>query len=200
VRRLVLILFLAACSGDTRTIDLAFGAGTRSGLRCQDESGAFLIARAIDPGRILRFSVLVDFIDIGGVPMCRPGDIIDFCQTRDCAPLPDRACFDVEPRTIPLGANALEVVAEMLRTLDGQLVTGDAPQTPVIIRAVATAQSCAEVPGITALDPGELIGCAWSCPVQLDSIEGDVVLDLPALSDRCSTSVTLCATAGVFNP
>ena len=198
MRRLILLL-LIGCSGENKVIDLTFGGGTRSGLRCQDETGAFLIARAIDPGRILRFSVLVDFIDIGGDPMCRPGDILEFCQTRDCAPLPvpERTCIDVDPRSIPLGANVLEVAAEMLRTLDGTLITSDAPKSPVIIRAVATAQSCAEVPGITALDPLELIGCAWSCPVQLHTVEGEVVLDLPAFGDRCAASVAFCATGNL---
>jgi hypothetical protein len=199
VRRVFLALLVAGCSGESKVIDLTFGGGTRSGLRCTDDTGNFLIARAIDPGRILRFSVLVDFIGIGGVPMCRPGDILEFCQTRDCAPLPvpERLCIDLEARSIPLGGNVIDVATEMLRTLDGHLITADAPRTPVIIRAVATAQRCADVPGVTALDPDQLIGCAWSCPAQLDAVEGEVVLDLPAFGDRCAASVVFCATGNL---
>jgi hypothetical protein len=193
----LLALLAAASCSETRTIDLSFGAGDRTplGFRCQDASGTFLALRALEPGRVVRFSLVVEFVGLDGVPSCRAGDIVDFCLEHGCEVLPGgRVCTPVPERQLGLGENVVAVIGEMLRGLDGILVTADAPHGPVIVRAIATTQDCSALAGITALDPLQLVGCALSCPVQLESVEGEVSLDLPTLSEQCADAVLFCAT------
>jgi hypothetical protein len=192
------LAFAAGCS-DRRTVVIGFGEGPRTpiGFRCRDDQGRYLITRAVSE-RHLRFSLLVDFVGLGGgVPGCRAGDIAGFCESHTCEPLavPARVCI---PFDVPIdGENPLALIGTLLFGLEGNLVTGDAPHEPVIVRAVATAQPCEDVPGATALDPERIIGCAVSCPVQLTGVEGEVLLDLPTLSESCGGGVLACAT-GAF--
>jgi hypothetical protein len=200
-RAAIAIALLAGCS-ETRTVEIGFGAGERTpiGFRCRDEQGRFIIQRAVE-NRTLRFSLLVDFVGLGGVPSCRASDIALFCEEHGCAPLstPGRVCIPFE-RQLAGADNPIIVIGELLRGLDGQLVTDDAPDEPVLIRAIATAQTCEEVAGVTALDPERLVGCALSCPVQLDGVEGEVTLELPTLSDTCAPGVVVCASASLGRP
>jgi hypothetical protein len=186
-------LLLVACE-ETRTVELGFGAGARTpiGFRCRDDEGRFIVTRAIRE-RKLRFSLLVEFVSLqGGLPSCRAGDIAAFCEDHSCTALstPARTCLDFE-KDLTGTENAIQIIGETLRTLEGP-VASDAPHEPVIVRAVATAQyPCSAV---IAYDPAQLIGCALSCPVQLGGVEGEVLLDLPTLSDTCATGVVACAT------
>ncbi len=198
----LLVFLLVACS-ERRVVNLAFGAGNTLGVgfRCKDDLGHFLVLRALDRERNLRFSLLVDFIGLGGLPTCRTADIANFCQSHACAPLADpaRLCIDLEVSLAGDQETAVQALAALLKSLDGRVVTDDAPHAPVIIRAVASAQPCSELPGGTTPDPLQLVGCATSCPVQLESVEGDILLDLPTLSDQCAASVVACAT-GTLSP
>lgn len=193
-----LLFVLAACK-EQKTVVIGFGGGTRTpvAFRCKDDQGRFIITRAVRD-RTLRFSLLIDFVELSGVPSCRVGDIAEFCASGGCTPLavPERVCVPLE-RAISSTENAVQTMGDILRELDGPLITDDAPHQPVIIRAVATAQTCDEVAGVTAVDPAKLIGCAVSCPVQLGGVSGEVLLDLPTLSDTCATGVVACAT-GAF--
>ena len=193
-RALLVCLLLAACK-ETKTVKIGFGAGERTpiGFRCRDDLGKFLVVRAIDATRTLRFAVVIDFIGLGGLPTCRPSDIVAFCETHSCVPLadPPRVCFDLEGQ-VSLTDNAVQLTGQLLRSLEGTPIADDAPHDPVIIRAVATAQSCAEL-ATAPVDSNQLVGCALSCPVQLGGVEGDVILDLPTLSDQCAASVVACA-------
>src|SRR5262249_59177232 len=96
------------------------------------------------------------------------------------------------------GDDAVKAMGAVLADFDGETVSPNAPQQPVMIRAVATAQTCAELAGGAPYDTAQLMGCALSCPVQLGDISGDVLLDLPTLSDQCEAGVDACAT-GMFS-
>jgi hypothetical protein len=184
-------------------VDLGFGSTSRTpiGFRCRDDTGRYLAVRAVEE-RTLRFALLIDFIRLTGLPSCRPGEIAAFCEESGaCAPLssPARVCIPLE-QTLLLGDEPLiAAIGSLLRGLDGTLITEDAPRGPVIVRAVATAQTCAELEGDAPVDLERVIGCAVSCPVQLDAIDGEVILDLPTLSDRCAAGVMACA-AGSLAP
>jgi hypothetical protein len=206
MRRVLFLLLLAGCK-ETNTIHLAFGAAaaastvrTPVGFRCKDDAGKFLPTRAVGAGRMFHVSVLIDFVDLGGgLPTCRPSDIARWCTDHACTPITDdpvhdRVCFDFDQQ---LGAtDAVKAMGDVLDQLDGRPVTDDAPQQPVIIRAVATAQHCSDFTApTTGFDTTQLVGCAMSCPVQLASVSGDVLLDLPTLSDMCEASVVACAQA-----
>ncbi len=145
--------------------------------------------------------MLIDFIDLRGLPTCRPSDIARWCTDHTCAPITDdpahdRVCFDFDQQ---LGtSDAVKAMGDVLAELDGRLITDDGPSQPVIVRAVATAQRCSDLAAPTAgYDTTLLVGCAMSCPVQLQSVSGDVLLDLPTLSDMCEASVVACAQAAL---
>jgi hypothetical protein len=203
VKWLALLGALAGCSA-VDNVHLAFGTSatvhTPVAFRCRDAAGKFLDVRAVGAGRAFHVAVLIDFIDLGGgLPTCRPSDLARWCTDHSCGPITDdpasaRVCFDFDQ---PLGAeDAVKAMGDVLAALDGKLVSADAPQQPVIVRAVATAQRCSELGAAgAAYDPAQLVGCAMSCPVQLAAVSGDVLLDLPTLSDMCEASVDACATA-----
>jgi hypothetical protein len=202
MRWLALVAALAACK-EVDTVNLDFGATamvhTPVAFRCRDAAGKFLDARAVGTGRAFHVAVLLDFIDLGGLPTCRPSDIARWCTDHACAPITDdpahdRVCYDFD---MQLGtSDAVKAMGDVLAALDGRVITEDGPQQPVIVRAVATAQHCSELAApSTPFDTTQLVGCAMSCPVQLSSVSGDVLLDLPTLSDQCEASVDSCAQA-----
>jgi hypothetical protein len=195
-------LLLASCK-DVATVHLTFGAQrTPLAFRCRDASQRILPVRAVDKNRVFRVAILVDFVRLGGVPGCRPSDIAQWCIGHGCTPITDdpahaRVCFDYERQlgTLASGDDALKAMGDALADVDGRMISDDAPHEPVLVRAVATAQPCSDFTGAEAVyDTTQLVGCAMSCPVQLDSVGGDVSLELPTLSDKCEDGVDACAT------
>lgn len=209
MRTLLLLLLLASCK-ETDTVHLTFGLGpanataasaTPVAFRCKDSTGKLLPSRGVS-GRNFHAALLIDFIELDGVPGCRPTEIARWCANHNCKVITDdpnatRVCFE---ETLQLGAgdDAVKAMGQFLSDFEGHMVSSDAPHQPLIVRAVATAQTCDEVPGDTAFDVAQLMGCALSCPVQLGDISGDVLLELPTLSDQCEAGVDACAT-GMFS-
>jgi hypothetical protein len=198
---LAALLALAACQ-DTHRVQLVIGGLTDSRLpatfRCR-ESGSlrFLAGRGFTPPGTLAFNVVVDFIGLdGGVPYASASSVVSWCADHDCRVLAGRVCL---PLTTQLDTGSGEALVEGMRVLLGQLagqdVSADAPDQPVIVRAVATAQPCSELGPMTAFDPADLVGCVVSVPIaDFDGLDGAVVLDLPNLADNCVESITECAT------
>ncbi len=196
-------LAAAACEREHH-VQIRLGAGDRLGLgfRCEDAAGNLLADRALAGGRI-EFRVIVDLIGVGDtVPGCRGEEILAACpREEDCPALVvsadrRRACAEISVGP-PLTEAA--VVAEVTRELRALEITGDAPDRPVIVRAVATLQRCEDALVVPAgdtypfLDPAQAIGCAYSCPLQLDAVDGAVSLYLDALDERCEPEVRACA-------
>ncbi len=198
-------LAAAACERE-RSVQIRFGSGDGTlglGFRCKDDAGTLLFARAL-VGSQLRFSVVFDLIGIGDtVPGCRAEEIAAACpRAADCPALVvsadgRRACMELV--IDPPFATPLDVLPRVLAALDGFEITDDAPAQPVIVRAVATTERCeprlVEPQGDTypLLDPARALGCGYSCPLQLDTVEGSVALYLDALDDRCEAQVRACA-------
>jgi hypothetical protein len=195
----------AACEREHR-VQIRLGADNDTlglGFRCVDDQGEPLAARALVGGR-LELRVIVDLIGVGDtVPGCRGEEILRACpREEDCPALVvsadgRRACAEVsvgppfdDPRAVAAQVHAA------LRDLE---VTGDAPDRPLIVRAVATTERCEDrlvaPQGGTypLLDPALAVGCAYSCPLQLDAVDGAVSLYLDALDERCEPQVRACA-------
>lgn len=173
------------------------------GFRCVDDQGVPLVNRAVTGGR-LAFSLVIDLIGVGDtVPGCRGEEILAACpRAQDCPALVvsadgRRACRELSIGP-PLDDPAV-VLAEIAQALRGIVVTNDAPDRPVMVRAVATTERCDDrlvsPTGGTypLLDPALAVGCAYSCPLQLDTVGGAVALYLDALDDRCEPQVRACA-------
>ncbi len=198
-----LALAIAACEREHR-VQIQLGAGDQLGLgfRCVDGAGVLLADDALAGDRI-EFRVIVDLIGVGDtVPGCRGEEILAACpREEDCPTLVvsadrRRACAEISVGP-PLTEAA--IVAEVLSKLRALEITDDAPDRPVIVRAVATLERCEDrlvAPAggtYPVLDPTLAIGCAYSCPLQLDTVDGAVALYLDALDERCEAQVRACA-------
>jgi hypothetical protein len=193
----------AACDREHAVrIELAEGGVLGLGFRCVDAQGTPLAIRALTSGR-LQLNVILDLIGVGDtVPGCRGEEILRACpREEDCPPLVvsadgRRACA---PVTVDPPFDPPSITRQVLAALRGLPLTDDAPDRPVLVRAVATTEPCdarlIDPQGGTypLLDPARAIGCAYSCPLQLDAVDGAVSLYLDALDERCEPQVRACA-------
>jgi hypothetical protein len=222
-------VFAAACKNESvHTIALSFRSqrtGGISGFDCTEPTTvpfpppAHLADHAIQrcggPGRI---SVAADLLSFGGAPRCDTASMITWCRNHTCAPVPgSRVCVsttlgaDVAP-----GMAAVNAVAAAIESIQGQLLTHDAPDDFVVVRVVATTEPCDALPPDNAYDCPPLLGCAISCATNLREYTPDQLelaldlgpLDLPALGASvtvsrefvCGLGVELCAGTPFASP
>lgn len=199
---LLALMLLTGCN-EVRQVRLTFGAEGEGldGFLCREDDGAYLLSRAVPAGGgAVPSSLVIDFVRLGGVPGCRSGQLIRWCADHDCSVIPEhRVCIPAPlpditalPRT-----EAREEIRQALSSLAGASVSSDAPEEFIIVRATATLQPCEELEAsggsLPALDEEELVGCAYSCPVALNAIEGDVYLGFDTLTEQCVQGVRVCA-------
>lgn len=147
--------------------------------------------RACGGGECRSIGLVFDFIETGGVPGCRAGSIAAFCEASPCA-VTVRRCFDAEVCLRGDPREAANAADEALRLASGGVILEEAPEGPVLVRMIGTAQGCDEVRA-EGLDARATFGCAYSCPAQLDAVEGTVQLDLDAFDDECGSNALACA-------
>lgn len=139
-----------------------------------------------------RASFVFDFVETGGLPSCRAGSIASFCEGGTCR-VTLRRCFEVDTCIAPGDlASTVNAAGEGLHAASGGVILEEAPDGPVLVRMVGSAQSCDEITR-DGLDARALFGCAYSCPAQLDAVEGTVQLDLDAFDDECGATALACA-------
>lgn len=192
------LIVLCACM-PTRTVELTFGSNGEGldGFMCKDEQGAYLMEKLADDGRA---SLVFDFIQLGGVPGCRTGQLVSWCSTHDCSPIKNaRGCVEVTlPRPVAVREDFRKALVESLAAAGVQPATGDAPDEFVLARVVGTKQSCADLlarpdGSLPSLDKAQLLGCAYSCPVLFDRVEQDVYLGFETLTAACAQGVRICS-------
>lgn len=186
---------LAGCERDHR-VRILLGPDEDTltrGFLCDDDDGMPLAARGVAGGH-LRFNLVVDLIALGGVPGCRGEELLAWCEAHTCAPIAPAAGRYCVPLDLVVDVANLPGIVDQLyaQLAAAPPIAADAPTAPVVVRAVATTQTCAEVADATDFAPEALIGCAYSCPVQLDLVD-DVQLSLDTLSSRCEREVIGCA-------
>jgi hypothetical protein len=196
-------LLLASCI-EIRQVELTFGDQGEGldGFMCRDTSGTPILTRLQDgSGQMQPAALVLDFIHLGGLPGCRSGQVMSWCVDHPCAPIPEhRACVSAQFSTAG-GLTRQELRASVQQTmssLEGTLVTGDAPDEFVLVRLVGTAQTCEELARrpdgtLPDFDDAKLVGCVYSCPVLLDALEGDLFLGFDTLTDICEQGVRVCA-------
>jgi hypothetical protein len=69
----------------------------------------------------------------------------------------------------------------------------DAPDGPVVVRAVASTEPCAQLEARGRFDVDGLMGCAYSCPVVLDDLDGSLRLGFATSEPFCAGAVRGCA-------
>lgn len=132
-----------------------------------------------------------DFVETDGIPSCRAGSIASYCDASRCEVVV-RRCFDVDVCVTSDVGRTVEVADEAIRRASEGVILEEAPDGPVMIRMVGVAQRCEDVER-EGLQARAIFGCAYSCPAQLDSVEGTVLLDLDAFDDECGQSALACA-------
>lgn len=202
IKGLLALALLTGCN-EVRQVRLTFGAEGEGldGFLCREDDGTYLLSRAAPAGgEPVPTSLVIDFVRLGGLPGCRSGQLVSWCADHDCAVMPEhRVCI---PTPLPdiagrPRAEAREAVREALSSLSGAAISREAPEEFIIVRTTATLQSCDELAasgdGLAALSEEALVGCAYSCPVELNAVEGDVYLGFDTLTEQCAQGVRVCA-------
>jgi len=203
MRTLLLLAFAGCQQAHSITLQLGPTEDTlTAGFGCfQDADPAKLLAqRGLQQGGGLKFSIVVDVISLGGrLPGCRGEELAAACDDGACTIVPrsdgTRFCHEVLVDATAVTAALRDDLVPLLDSIRTQLrveaVTLDAPDEPVLLRAVATTEPCDAV--TAAFDPQDLVGCAYSCPAQLDDIDGPIALSLDTLTRECEREVKACA-------
>jgi hypothetical protein len=191
------IMFAAACE-QNRTVTLLLGPDDKTltaGFTCKDTSGNLLLD-STRSGDAFVFQIVFDTIDLGGSqPGCRGEELFDACAQKTCARI-SRFCQQVTVATM----DQATILAQLHTQLGHPDILAGAPDDPIVVRAVATQQACAElIPAdgsLPKLDPDQAVGCAYSCPVILNDLHGSLGLALDTLDDQCAAEVHACAGLG----
>lgn len=197
-RALLLATLLAGCS-DHRTVTLLLGPDNSTltaGFTCKDDAGNLLLDQSRTNGTY-SFQLVFETVDLGQtLPGCRGEEIHKVCTNQTCKRV-SRVCRSVH---IPVSSKASDILDSLHAQLDHPTLVPDAPDDPVVVRAVATLQSCSEVMPQTGdypkLDPDMAVGCAYSCPVVLGELKGSLGMALDTLDDQCGAEVRACAKLG----
>jgi hypothetical protein len=191
MRRLLVAVVVVSCAIHhyVRVVVGPADGSASNGYECRDplDPTKFLFERAVVNGH-LKFNLVVDLIDLGGqYPGCLAEQIHNACTDANGNPrckllrsaAPTRYCVPVD---VPVVGELGAAIATTLRD-QGSTITNDAPDHPVILRAVATTQGCDSIqtptssgdwPSLasdnTASSTTTVLGCAYSCPVILDQV------------------------------
>lgn len=180
------------------------------GFRCQRD-GRLLLADAAYADGVATVNIVIDFIDLGDRAIgCRGEDFRRTCTEEPqgstvCTVTPElnprRYCRALRvPIMTPLEDHEAELVTSFIQAFAAlDPVTTDAPDEIVVVRAVVTNQSCDEIVQVVgeqyaSFDRDQVLGCAYSCPFQLDAVDGRVSLSLDTYTTSCQDAVQTCAT------
>lgn len=203
------------CLVEPHPVKLTFGSNSQGldGFLCKDTQGKYTLDRLqpayADGGTygpdagLAHASLVTDFVQVGNFQSCRTSELIENCKTpKKCSPVQStRVCTDIQ---LPYGVTGMmredvrALVAEQLKALKGHQVASDAPDGFVMLRALATAQTCGEVMPLASgelpvLDKTKLVGCAYSCPLLFDQLNQDVYLGFDTLTATCEQGLKTCA-------
>ncbi|MBX7192719.1 MAG: hypothetical protein K1X94_11705 [Sandaracinaceae bacterium] len=148
-------------------------------------------ATACSSGECRRTAFVFDFVETGGIPSCRAGSIAAYCEASACT-VAVRRCFEVDVCVTGDPRQTIGQADAALRLASEGVILDEAPDGPVLVRMIGAAQDCASIER-DGLDMRGIFGCAYSCPAQLDGVEGTVQLDLDAFDDECGQNALACA-------
>jgi hypothetical protein len=185
---LTAVLLLAGCE-DVNHVTLAFVDRSPTPFSCLDAAGEPLVLRAASDRRV---AIVVDFLALPRLPFCAVTELVRICGADDACPVVDRSCFEIEVGPeVSTEAEIIGAVSEALAALP-EPITRDAPEGPVLVRAVVTTDRCDAVGD--ELVESTLVACGVTCPVVLADYHGLLELDLPSLRRSCTIDeVAICA-------
>jgi len=200
-----LVIGASACVVDH---PVTLGLDTRGPISCVDSATDLpLVARALEPAFIDEDVLLVfDFVRTSTFPRCRPTEIVEACASGTCTAIPSaRTCLRVPRARL---AEIDEADLDELRVsdfVDGQpLLLADAPTETVIVRLTVVLDGgdgspCDATAPLARFEPRRLLGCGYSCPVALGSVDAvDIDMDAVVGTRPCDENVVrVCAGLGL---
>jgi hypothetical protein len=206
-----LFVALPGCQDEHRVkLELGGGGSISQGFLCRTDTalpglsaGDFLFERGHDliTGDV-RFSLVVEVTSLGDVlPGCLPEEILGVCRADGACPRAARFCAPLSvagPRGKRLAMmtepEAMAFVAQLGAALEAlPPIFRDAPDGPVVVRAVASTDSCDQLAEVDRFEVDGLMGCAYSCPVVLDELDGALRLGFATSEAFCAPEVRGCA-------
>lgn len=160
-----------------------------------------------------RGCMVLDVIDVPGLPNCRENSLIGACKDGSCAVVA-RALLDMSEVSCPCPGSGsggpLEQGEAILDALNALLsasgpTLSDAPDGSVVVRLVATTQSCEELrqgnePDLSArFEPVGVRGCAYSCPAILDDVDETIHLGLTGFPSSCNARAACACAVGFLD-
>lgn len=202
-----LVALTASACTEKRDVHLAFaraGDGYYRGFRCIDLDAAQpgpLWQRAFDQENwVVRISLVVDLISLGGTPDCRPSQLRDWCDENGCdALLDNRACISMDVE-MPPPSSFEDQLHLAIEGLSGIPLIENTPDEPVLVRVVATAETCDQIAADGSFVEDSLVGCMYSCPALLDEQTQDLILDLDVDGTHCEEEIIACANPSFHFP
>ena len=203
MKTILFVIVLASCS-KSNDVTLLLGPDEdhlSRGFLCRADVAPndFLMADALVPGtRTLRFALVIDVLELdsaGIFPGCRGEELFALCSERDCRKSVRRHCEEDLELEFPPGfdpdnpMDAQGLVSKFRDALGAKTFLRDLPSAPVLIRVVATKACPAPNDRLEDL----ALGCAYSCPVQLDQVSGSIAISLDVLDNFCEPAVRACA-------
>lgn len=197
-------LSLLACGcAPVAHVDVAFAytTGPSSGFACRADDNGLPLLNRVRTAPAGGPSLVVDFLEIdAGLSTCLPDLLLSWCQQGHCHLRSTmRTCGQLQVPDAGPSATLADLANASLRQFASRgLLTSDAPHGFVMVRAFGTTLPCSD-PALSrsapagALSPASLLGCAYGCPVELDRVQGAVLLSLPTLQDNCEQAVRACA-------
>ncbi len=205
---LVLCSFAFACVGEEiNDIHLAVDTvGFACGETLPDGTNRLMVARAYDPATATgEINLVVDYLRFDGLPSCRANRLVTICEEGGC-PIVHRDCKSLNAEAVLSHIEGDFTEDKAIQALGAELssdplVTAAAPDGVVMIRVVATAQSCESLLPPDGSFPyfgcDRLLGCGYSCPGQLDQVSGDVEVGLETFGAPCTPAmVSICSALG----
>jgi hypothetical protein len=201
-------LLCASCREEVREINLVFGANklrVSDGIACQVGSD-FLIESVWtdpEPGGCL----VLDLVPTQGTRGCRISELSPVCTEQGCTPDPEyRVRLPLKGQAqVPPGmmmqspkAQAAAISTWLSEQLESQVVLDDAPELLAIVRATIVRSACEDVSDEPRFACSDVVGCVFSCPIDIGTFSGDVVLELDSLSE-CVGAIRQCASDRMFD-
>jgi hypothetical protein len=190
MKHLALVLAFAACS-KSNDVTLLLGPSedrVSRGFTCKNDAGDYLMQDVLVAGA-LHFNLVVDVLSLPGkFPGCRGEELVQFCEDGNCTNGSlRRQCIDGV--VVPYSTDPKALLTNLKGAIKGRLnELTDLSNDPVIVRVVATKQPCP----MTEIDETLAVGCAYSCPVQLDNVDS-ISVSIDTLDDFCEPQVRGCA-------
>ncbi|HWB78923.1 MAG TPA: hypothetical protein VG755_28370 [Nannocystaceae bacterium] len=200
MRRWVALTMLAgACREEVREVQLVFGATpmrVSDGLVCPVGDG-YLIDELWSSG-VASGCMVVDFVPTNGARGCRISELSIGCTDEPCAPDESRRVL------LPLTGQPMNPAPKAIQSwiehqVEGEVLFDDAPDMLAIVRATIVRQACEDVDELR-FSCNDVVGCVFSCPVDIGTFSGDVVLELDSLNEMtCLRDVRVCASDRMFD-